>query len=57
MTLDVDAHGLEHFKLIALVVNLEDFGFVLLVEPCHGVFWLHGLSWMAQIRVAVCDLV
>ena len=37
VALDVDAHALKHLEFVAVVVDLEHLGLVLLEEPVHGV--------------------
>ena len=57
IALDVHAHGLEHFELVAFMVNLEDLCLVFLVETSHGVFWYQSFFGMSKIWVAVSDLI
>ena len=57
MAFDVNTHGLEHFKLVAFMVNLKDLSLVFLVETSHGVFWYHSFLGMAEIWIAISDLI
>jgi len=43
VALDVDAHALEHFEFVAVVVDFKDLGLVLLEEPIHGVVSLGSI--------------